>query len=98
MRVNPSQRRMISLNWRIFRPLRLRLISYHLPLLPISCLLWMSRAFCFLAFVCLLGSSLGDQRRIGKRHDLSWTPHYQLGTNYDTYASSEEYPALSVVG
>ena len=58
----------------------------------------MSRAFCFLAFVCLLGSSLGDQRRIGKRHDLSWTPYYQLGTNYDTYASSEEYPDLSVVG
>ena len=58
----------------------------------------MNRAFCFIISFLFLNFVLGDQRRIGKRHDLSWTPHHQLGTNYDTYASSEEYPDLSVVG
>ena len=40
----------------------------------------------------------GDQRRIGKRHDLSWSNYYQLGNNSGSYSISEEYPDLSVVG
>ena len=44
------------------------------------------------------GYLFSDQRRIGKRHDLSWNSYYQLGTNYGNYAASENYPDLSVVG
>ena len=45
-----------------------------------------------------VGYLFSDQRRIGKRHDLSWNSYYQLGTNYGNYAASENYPDLSVVG
>ena len=44
------------------------------------------------------GYLFSDQRRIGKRHDLSWNSYYQLGTNYGSYEASETYPDLSVVG
>ena len=41
---------------------------------------------------------LGDQRRIGKRHQLDWSEYYNLGKNYGIYSASEQYPDLSVVG
>ena len=58
----------------------------------------MNKAFCIFSFLIFLGSCFADQRRIGKRHDLSWTPYYQLGTNSNLYESSEAYPDLSIVG
>lgn len=48
----------------------------------------------FFAFQLLVA----DERRLGKRHDLSWDSYYQLGTNYGDYSPSETYPDLSVVG
>ena len=58
----------------------------------------MNRTFWFIAFFCFLGLALGDQRRIGKRHDLTWSSYYELGTNENMYQSSEYYPDLSIVG
>lgn len=49
-------------------------------------------------FVLLTSLLWSDQRRIGKRHDTSWTTYYQLGTNTGSFAASEQYPDLSVVG
>ena len=49
-------------------------------------------------FLFCLSLLLGDQRRLGKRHDLSWNSYYQLGINSGAYTSSEEYPDLSIVG
>lgn len=51
--------------------------------------------YLFLFFTLLL---LGDQRRIGKRHDLSWTSYFQLATNTGDFSNTEQYPDLSVVG
>ncbi|MDA0343982.1 MAG: trypsin-like serine protease, partial [Verrucomicrobia bacterium] len=58
----------------------------------------MNKAICIFSFSIFFGSVFADQRRIGKRHDLSWTPYYQLGTNFNLYESSEAYPDLSIVG
>ena len=58
----------------------------------------MNKVFCVFLFLLFLGPAFTDQRRIGKRHDLSWTPYYQLGTNSNAYESSKEYPDLSIVG
>ena len=58
----------------------------------------MNRTWCYIVFVTLLSYAFADQRRIGKRHDLSWTSYYQLGNNSGNYEVTEEYPDLSVVG
>ena len=58
----------------------------------------MNKAFCVFLFLLFLGPAFADQRRIGKRHDLSWIPYYQLGTNSNVYESSKDYPDLSIVG
>ena len=58
----------------------------------------MNKVFCVFLFLFFLGPAFTDQRRIGKRHDLSWTPYYQLGANSNAYESSKEYPDLSIVG
>ena len=58
----------------------------------------MNRTWAFIVFVFLLGYVSADQRRIGKRDDVNWTSHYQLGNNSGNYEVGEEYPDLSVVG
>ena len=58
----------------------------------------MNKAFCVFLFLLFLGPAFADQRRIGKRHDLSWIPYYQLGTNSNVYESLKDYPDLSIVG
>jgi hypothetical protein len=58
----------------------------------------MSRNICALVLLFLHCFTLGDQRRIGKRHDLSWDQYNQLGNNQGEYAASLNYPDLSTVG
>jgi len=58
----------------------------------------MSRNICALALLFLHYFILGDQRRIGKRHDLNWDVYTQLGNNQGVYTASVNYPDLSTVG
>ena len=58
----------------------------------------MNRTLSYIVFISLLGYVSADQRRIGKRGDVNWTSHYQLGNNSGNYKVGEEYPDLSVVG
>lgn len=39
-----------------------------------------------------------SKRRLGKLHDLSWAPYYNLGINASPYSFSNEYPDMSSVG
>lgn len=48
--------------------------------------------------VVFSASSLADQRRIGKRHDVEWNSYYQFGNNHGDFEPSDTYPDLSVVG
>ena len=58
----------------------------------------MSRNICALVLLFLHCFTLGDHRRIGKRHDLSWDQYNQLGNNQGEYAAPLNYPDLSTVG
>lgn len=52
----------------------------------------------FLLLLLLPSLLLADQRRLGKRHDSTWSSYYDLGKNSAPYLPSEQYPDFSVVG
>ena len=52
----------------------------------------MNRAICVFLFLLFLGPAFADQRRIGKRHDLSWTLYNDLGNNLSNFYPSGNYP------
>jgi hypothetical protein len=52
----------------------------------------------FLLFLSFLYVTFAKDRRIGKRHDLSWSNYVSLGQNGEGFDDFDFYPDLSVVG
>ena len=51
-----------------------------------------------IVFLTILCISYAKDRRIGKRHDLSWDNYFSLGSNTNGYNDVNYFPDLSVVG
>ena len=53
--------------------------------------------YCFL-FLSVFQFCYANDRRLGKRHNLSWDNYFSLGSNSQDYNDFTYYPDLSVVG